>query len=142
MGKNVNTRVGLARAEEDRSPVDDEEPGMDVALVGIILYGFASGVVTAVVLLDYLANLSVYTDSYLMGAPPFIILNLVVTVWFLRAFFRGETRWYVFIAPVVSYVLISWLFFGISPLWRMIALSVMVFLGIILVLISTRSGSR
>lgn len=120
----------------------DVDRGSDLALVGVILYGFASGVVTAVVLMDYLANLSVYTTSYLMGAPPFIILNLVVTVWFIRTVFRGDLRWYVIIAPVVAYVLISWLFHGISPLWRTIVMSALVFLGIIMVWFSMRTESR
>ncbi len=120
----------------------DVDSGSDLALVGVVLYGFASGVVTAVVLMDYLANLSVYTTSYLMGAPPFIILNLVVTVWFIQTVFRGELRWYALIAPVVAYVLISWLFHGISPLWRTIAMSALVFLGIIMVWFSMRTVYR
>ena len=94
------------------------------------------------VLMDYLANLSVYTTSYLMGAPPFIILNLVVTVWFIRTVFGGDLRWYVIIAPVVAYVLISWLFHGISPLWRTIVMSALVFLGIIMVWFSMRTVYR
>jgi len=120
----------------------DDDSGMDLALVGVILYGFASGVVTAVVLMDYLANLSVYTSSYLMGAPPFIILNLVVTVWFVRAVFRDELRWYVIIAPVVAYVLISWLFHGLNPIWRTVVMSSMVFIGILMVWVSWRAHRR
>ncbi|UCC93024.1 MAG: hypothetical protein JSW25_10275 [Thermoplasmata archaeon] len=122
--------------------MDDEEKGIDMALVGIILYGFASGVVTAVVLLDYLANISVYTTSYLMGAPPFIVINLVVTVWFVRAFFKGPLAWYTYLIPVVAYILISWLFHGISPMWRTVTMSALVLLGVALVLIGTRTGSR
>ena len=122
--------------------MDDKDRGSDLALVGVILYGFASGVVTAVVLMDYLANVSVYTTSYLIGAPPFIILNLVVTVWFIRTVFRGELRWYVIITPIVAYVLISWLFHGISPLWRTIVISTLVFMGIFMVWFSMRTVSR
>ena len=91
------------------------------------------------VLLDYLANLSVYTTSYLMGAPPFIILNLVVTIWFLRSVLRYELGWHVIIAPAIAYVLIAWLFHGLNPGWRTMAMSAMVFLGIILVWVSWRS---
>jgi hypothetical protein len=142
MGKNVNTRHGLAMSKEERPPMDEEGRGIDLALVGIIIYGFASGLVTAVVLLDYLASISVYTSSYLMGAPPFIVLNLVVTVWFVRAFFRGPLAWYKFVVPAVAYVLISWLFHGISPLWRTVALSFLVFSGIVMVWVSTRTEAR
>ena len=120
----------------------DEDEGMDPALVGLVLYGFASGVVTAVVLLDYLANISLYTNSYLLGAPPFIGLNLLATVYFLRAISRWELRIYSFIVPVVGYVLISWLFHGLNPLWRTVVLSVMVFIGILLVWNSWRGGSK
>lgn len=120
----------------------EDDRGLDLALVGVILYGFASGVVTAVVLLDYFANLSVYTTSYLMGAPAFIILNLVVTIWFIRSVLRGELGWHVMIAPAIAYVLIAWLFHGLNPLWRTIAMSAMVLLGIVLVWISWRSAQR
>jgi hypothetical protein len=122
--------------------MDEDDHVLDMALVGIILYGFASGVVTAVVLLDYMANISVYTSSYLMGAPPFIVTNLVVTIWFLRAFFGGGLRWYVFIAAAVGYVLISWLFHGISPMWHTLAISATVFLGILMVWLSIRTDPR
>jgi len=120
----------------------DDDSGLDLALIGVNVYGFASGGVTAVVLMDYLANLSVYTTSYLMGAPPFIILNLIGTVWFTRAVFRGELRWYGYIVPIVSYVLISWLFHGLNPFWRTAIMSSMVFLGILMVWASWRSQRR
>jgi hypothetical protein len=120
----------------------DDEGRLDLAWVGVIIYGIASGAVTGMVIMDYLANLSVYTSSYLMGALPFIILNLVVMVWFIRAVFRAELRWYLIIAPAISYILISWLFHGISPLWRTIVISAMVFIGIILIGISMRANTH
>ena len=107
-----------------------------------ILYGFASGVVTTAVIMDYLANLSVYTNSYLLGAPPFILLNLVVTLFFIRYVLLGEERWYVLVVPIIAYVLIVWLFHGLNPLWRTIALSAMMSLGIVLIWISWRSADR
>ena len=39
--------------------MSDDDQGVDLALIGLVLYGLASGVVTAVVLLDYFANISV-----------------------------------------------------------------------------------
>ena len=119
--------------------MDDDSRGWDMALVGIAIYGFASGVVTAVVVLDYIANIRVYTSSYLLGAPPFILLNLVAMVFFTRAVVRDEIRWYTLVLPLVSHVLISWLFHGLNPLWRTVILSVMVIVGILLVWISWRS---
>lgn len=122
--------------------MDEGGEGLDAGLVGVILYGFASGVVTAAVLMDYLANISVYTTSYLLGAPPFIISNLVVTLYFIRTVLLGGIRWYILVVPVIAYVLIMWLFHGLNPIWRTMTLSAMAFLGIMLVWFSLRTTHR
>lgn len=139
MAKNVNTIRRLVPRQEVTGTADDDV-GTDPALVGLALYGFASGVVTAVVALDYLANVRVYTGSYLAGAPPFIALNIMAMLRFLRGVHRWELRWFTFLLPAVAHVLISWLFFGTSGTLRTGVMSTLVFLGIALVWLSWRTG--
>jgi hypothetical protein len=116
--------------------------GLPLSFVGAVVYGLTSGLVTAIVLLDYLRNFSVYTDTYLMGALPFIVFNLLVTIVFTRAALHGDYKWPIMIAPVISYILISWLLHGISPISRTVLLSAMVFLGIVMVWISWRTQAE
>lgn len=123
------------------SGTGEEGTGIDPALAGLAIYGFASGVVTAVVTLDYLANLGVHTSSYLLGAPPFIALNLLATLHFLRAVHRWDVRWYAFVASIAAYVLLSWPFYGLSGVLRTVVMTALVFLGIALVGLSWRTGA-
>jgi hypothetical protein len=105
----------------------------DTGMLGGLIFGLTSAIVSIFVLIDLVLNQSIYTRSYLMGAPFFIGLNLVVTVLFTQATLKGDYRWYLMIAPAITLVMLLWLFHGLSPLWRTLGLASLAFLGLVIV---------
>ena len=130
---------------DDGSPAEEggvlERDGT-LPFVGVVLYGATSGLVSFVVLVDYVINFAIYSKSYLMGAPFFIALNLLVTAAFTREALRGRYRWPVMVAPVVPYVMIFWLYHGLSALGSTVTLAVMGVLGLGLVWYSWSCHTR
>ncbi len=119
-------------------------PGRDgnLPFVGVVLYVATSGLVSFVVLVDYVINFAIYSKSYLMGAPFFIALNMLVTAAFTLEATRGRYRWPVMVAPVVPYVMIFWLYHGLSALSSTVILAVLGFLGLGLVWYSRSRHTR
>ncbi len=115
---------------------DGEGSVGDLTFVGGVLFVLTSVMVSAVVLIEILRNLSILDPVYIMGASTLALINLVVTIIFAISVLRGGNRLIVIVAPIVPFILVLWPFHGLNPLWRTFLIAGMGLFGIALVLVA------
>ena len=115
---------------------DGEGSVGDLTFVGGVLFVLTSVMVSAVVLIEILRNLSILDPVYIMGAGTLALINLVVTIILAISLLRGGNRLLVSVASIVPFILVLWPFHGLNPLWRTFLIAGLGLFGIALVLLA------
>jgi hypothetical protein len=96
----------MERPMDSHGRMEQDERGGHLEFMGYVLYGVASGLASAVVLIDLFFNIQIYTSSYILGASAFLAINVGVTILYLRSVMGGAYGWATILAPVVPFVLL------------------------------------
>jgi hypothetical protein len=132
----------MERPMDSHGRMEQDERGGHLEFMGYVLYGVASGLASAVVLIDLFFNIQIYTSSYILGASAFLAINVGVTILYLRSVMGGAYGWATILAPVVPFVLLWWLLFGLLGIGRSTFLTLVVASGLVMVGLSSWSRSR
>jgi hypothetical protein len=132
----------MERPMDSHGRMEQDERGGHLEFMGYVLYGVASGLASAVVLIDLFFNIQIYTSSYILGASAFLAINVGVTILYLRSVMGGAYGWATILAPVVPFVLLWWLLIGLLGIGRSTFLTLVVASGLVMVGLSSWSRSR
>ncbi len=114
---------------------DGEGSVGDLTFAGGVLFLLTSVMVSAVVLIEILRNLSILDPVYIMGAGTLALINLIMTIVFAFSVLRGWNSLLMNVAPIVPFILVLWPFHGLNPLWRTFLIAGLGLFGIALVLL-------
>jgi hypothetical protein len=131
----------MERPMDSHGRMEQDERGGHLEFMGYVLYGVASGLASAVVLIDLFFNIQIYTSSYILGASAFLAINVGVTILYLRSVMGGAYGWATILAPVVPFVLLWWLLIGLLGIGRSTFLTLVVASGLVMVGLSSWSRS-